>query len=236
MPPGLFVLAGAVLHAVFLLLPALVCGEIFHFLADPTVAIFLIMATLFYGADAVKDIRDAGPAQWHAAHATPSPEIAHRLALLTGLTLLTTFWVALAARRADPRHVAVWQQAVGAGAMLAGAVLRRLAVRRLGNFFVTANQVSAGQPLICDGIYRLLRHPSETGILAAALGAAILLGSREAAIISLAAILPLVVVRVRREDSVLQHAFGQAWDRYQSRTGGLLPKLFGPITESAGIL
>ena len=109
--------------------------------------------------------------------------------------------------------------------MLAGAALRWLAVGRLGQFFVTGIHVAAEQPLVCDGVYRVLRHPSETGTLAAALGASVLLGSWVAGAVWAAVILPLVIVRVRWEDRVLKCAFGKPYLDYQSRTGGLLPKL-----------
>ena len=47
-------------------------------------------------------------------------------------------------------------------------------------------------------------------------------------------ILPLVVVRVRWEDRVLQRAFGKPYLDYQSRTGGLLPKSPG-ICAATGL-
>jgi protein-S-isoprenylcysteine O-methyltransferase Ste14 len=223
---GCLVFAGALLHAALLLLPVLVWGRGLRSLADPAVLAFLVLATLLYAADAVKDLRQtAEPRAWDAAAATGQPMV-NRLALLTGLALLTVFWVALAARVGQESPVPLWQQAAGAGAMFAGATLRWLAVSRLGPFFVTGIQVSAEQPLVSDGIYRFLRHPSETGILAAAIGASVLLNSWMAAVVWAALILPLVLVRVRWEDRGLQRAFGKPYLDYQSRTGGLLPKLF----------
>ena len=141
--------------------------------------------------------------------------------------MLAAFWTALAARVGDASPVLGWQQVAGVGVMLAGVVLRWLAVRRLGRFFVTPIQVIPEQPLVCDGVYRFLRHPSEAGILAATLGAAILLGSWAQSSVWAIAILPLVVVRVRREDRILQSAFGEPYRRYRSQTGGLLPRLPG---------
>jgi protein-S-isoprenylcysteine O-methyltransferase Ste14 len=220
------VFPGALLHAALLLLPAAACGRLPRCLADPAVAAFLILATMLYAADAVKDWRiGAEQPAWDAAAAASGQETLHRLALLTGLALLAAFWVALVSRVGRASPAMGWRQAAGAAVMLAGAILRWLAVSRLGRFFVTPIRVAADQPLVCDGIYRILRHPSETGILAAALGASVLLGSLTAAIVWAAVILPLVVVRVRGEDRFLQRAFGKPYLCYQSRTGGLLPKL-----------
>ena len=214
------------MNAVLLLLPALAWGHGPTCLADPPVAVFLILATMLYAADAVKDLRNtAVQPVWDIGTASAGQPAVNRLALMTGLALLTVFWVALAGRVGQTAPVPLWQQGVGAGVMLAGAMLRWFAVARLGPFFLTGIHVAAEQPLVCDGVYRILRHPSETGSLAAAVGACVLLNSRVAVIVWAAAILPLVVVRVRWEDRVLQCAFGKPYLDYQSRTGGLLPKL-----------
>ena len=179
---GCLVLAGALLHAALLLLPVLLWGHGLRCLADPAVGEFLILASMFYAADAVKDLhKNAAQPAWDAATAATGQPTVNRLALLTGLALLAVFWVALAARVRQASPVLGWQQAVGAGAMLAVAAPRWLAISRLGPFFVTGIHVAPGQPLVCDGVYRILRHPSETGILAAALRRIVLLGSWAAA-------------------------------------------------------
>ncbi len=217
------------MHAALLLLPAVACGHGLGCLADPAVVAFLVLATMLYGADAIKDLRNgAEPSACDTAAEANGQDMAHRLALLTGLALLATFWIALAARLGRASPSLGWQQAAGAAAMLAGVILRGLAVRRLGRFFVSSIRIVPEQPLVCDGIYRILRHPSETGILAASLGASVLLDSWVATLVSVAVIFPLVAVRVRAEDRFLRRAFGIHYAQYQSRTGGLLPRLPGP--------
>ena len=181
---GSLVLAGALVHAAILLLPVLAWRHGLRSLADPAVA-----AISAPGQPALRGLtpsrtcarrRAAGLGRRPAA---TGQKTVNRLALLTGLALLAVFWVALVARVGQASPVTGWQQAVGAGVMLAGAVLRWLAISRLGPFFVTGIHVAAEQPLVRDGVYRILRHPSETGILAAALGASVLLGSWAAAIV-----------------------------------------------------
>ena len=54
------------------------------------------------------------------------------------------------------------------------------------------------------GVYRLLRHPSELGLIAAAAGAAVLLDSGIAAAIALVVLVPLAVVRCAAEDRLLR--------------------------------
>jgi len=54
--------------------------------------------------------------------------------------------------------------------LLSGVTLRALAVRTLGRNFRT-EIVGVDNALVRSGVYRFLRHPSETGLLAASLGA-----------------------------------------------------------------
>ena len=56
------------MHAALLLLPLLLWGQGLRSLSDPGVAAFLVLATLLYAADAVKDLRKtAAQPAWEAA-------------------------------------------------------------------------------------------------------------------------------------------------------------------------
>ena len=54
--------------------------------------------------------------------------------------------------------------------ILAGIAFRAYAVRTLGRYFTNDVAVSADQPVIQAGPYRLIRHPAYTGTLLSALG------------------------------------------------------------------
>ena len=107
---------------------------------------------------------------------------------------------------------------------MAGAVLRRAAICRLGRFFVSQPRVVSGQPLVTDGVYRLLRHPSEAGLLAAGLGACLFFASLPALAVWAVGLLPLVLVRLHLEERVLLAGFGEPYRQYARRTGALVPK------------
>jgi protein-S-isoprenylcysteine O-methyltransferase len=85
--------------------------------------------------------------------------------------------------------------------------------------------VRAGTRLRTTGVYRVVRHPSEAGTLAVAAGASALLSSPWALALAGLVLLPLVVVRVRREDVVLAREIGAPFRAYARRVGGLLPHL-----------
>ena len=58
-----------------------------------------------------------------------------------------------------------------------GLLLRWWSFAALGVYFTTVVKISADQVVIERGPYRVLRHPSYTGLLAAFLGAGLMLGN-----------------------------------------------------------
>lgn len=104
-----------------------------------------------------------------------------------------------------------------------GLALRWAAIARLGRLFTWRIAILADHPLITDGVYRWIRHPSYTGGLLAAAGVLLALGNA----LPLAAFalthLPLVAHRVRIEERVLAAHFGEGWAAYAARTWRLLP-------------
>jgi protein-S-isoprenylcysteine O-methyltransferase Ste14 len=77
--------------------------------------------------------------------------------------------------------------------------------------------------VIRSGPYRLLRHPSYTGILLALLGIGLALGTWLGLLAVI--VLPLigVLIRIRVEESVLIDALGQEYVSYAAETRRLIP-------------
>ncbi len=123
---------------------------------------------------------------------------------------------------------APWSGWVLAGAPLvvAGTGLRVWAIRVLGSAFTGVVQTTAEQPLINAGPYRVLRHPSYTGVLVAFLGEALLLKSALGALLTLAVMLPVYLYRIRHEETALRAHFGERYAAYQARTSALIPWLW----------
>jgi protein-S-isoprenylcysteine O-methyltransferase Ste14 len=162
---------------------------------------------------------------YHSFHrAAPCPllnSIDEALALATGVSILLASWIGLCEVRP-----AVWlvQLRPLAGALLAlGIALRLSAIHSLGRFFVTGPALLDAQPLVTTGVYGLLRHPSDTGIVLATAGGAALLASPLAAVMVLGATLPLTIARVYRERVVLERGFGAAYRRYAAAVPAGLP-------------
>ncbi len=104
-----------------------------------------------------------------------------------------------------------------------GLALRWAAIARLGRLFTWRVAILDDHPLITDGVYRWIRHPSYTGGLFAAAGVLLALGNALPLAVFAATHLPLVLHRVRIEERVLAGHFGEAWQTYTTRTWRLLP-------------
>ncbi len=217
------ILAGAGLNVALLLLPAMLCQPFGQLLLDPVVALFLVLATCFFAADASTVLRpDEADGRRESSACTTTAVCAQ----LMGLAILAVFWTGLVERSLVIGRGATWWQLAGGSLMLAGVVLRHWAVRALGSYFVTEIKVRPDQPLVQSGVYRWLRHPSETGNLAIVVGASVLLGSVIGLAICGASVLPLVLWRVRREDRLLDATFGERHRRYAEQVKSLIPLLY----------
>ena len=111
--------------------------------------------------------------------------------------------------------------------MYVGIALRLYAIKVLGRSFTTSVAVAPAQTLIETGPYRLIRHPSYTGILITLLGLGLSLTSNW---LSLLVIMGCALIgfsyRIRVEEHVLQEYLGQRYQEYMRRTKRLIPFVF----------
>jgi protein-S-isoprenylcysteine O-methyltransferase Ste14 len=116
-----------------------------------------------------------------------------------------------------------WPVALGMAVFTLGLFLRAWAVRELGRFFKFTVVVQADHRVVDTGPYRLIRHPSYTGLLAIELGLGIMLGTW----LSIPACLlpPLVAfaIRLLTEERVLARELGEPYRDYMARTRRLIP-------------
>ena len=115
---------------------------------------------------------------------------------------------------------------VGVIPALFGLLVRFLAIRALGSFFTTQLRVLTFQPLVTDGIYRRIRHPSYSGLLLIMLGLVVLTASGPGALYYIVIMVPLVIYRVNREEVALVEGFGQPYQEYRRLTWRLVPYVY----------
>jgi protein-S-isoprenylcysteine O-methyltransferase Ste14 len=107
----------------------------------------------------------------------------------------------------------------------AGGALRIWPVYLLGNRFSGLVAIQPGHTLLTTGIYGVIRHPSYLGLLVNAFGWG--LAFRSWAGVLLAALLvPLLLARIRSEESLLRAQFGAEYEAYCARTSRLIPGIF----------
>jgi protein-S-isoprenylcysteine O-methyltransferase len=110
--------------------------------------------------------------------------------------------------------------------VITGLIFRWYSIIHLGRWFTVNVAIAADQPLIDDGPYRFLRHPSYTGALMALIGLGLAIGNTVSLAVIVLLTVPVFLHRIQVEERVLADAFGARWDAYRARTWRLLPGLY----------
>ncbi len=114
----------------------------------------------------------------------------------------------------------------GLATLFGGRMLRRHCWRMLGKHFTGDVKASADQPVIQQGIYRWVRHPSYTGGMLMYLGTGLALTNWLSALIISTAGGVAYLYRVRVEEQALQANLGDRYRDYMRRTKRFLPFVF----------
>jgi protein-S-isoprenylcysteine O-methyltransferase Ste14 len=104
-----------------------------------------------------------------------------------------------------------------------GLALRYWSFRTLGRYFTFTVQTSADQPVITDGPYRFVRHPSYAAILLMVIGVGLFIGSWWAAAWLTASVFCGLLLRIRVEEGALRQELGDRYDTYAASHKRLVP-------------
>jgi protein-S-isoprenylcysteine O-methyltransferase Ste14 len=119
-----------------------------------------------------------------------------------------------------------WSFGVGAVAGGCGLVLRWWSFVILGRYFTVVVKTSPDQPVIDRGPYRVLRHPSYTGLLLCFAGVGLMLGNWLAALASTIVVLIGVLLRIRVEERALVAALGDRYRAFGEGRARLVPYIW----------
>jgi protein-S-isoprenylcysteine O-methyltransferase Ste14 len=112
---------------------------------------------------------------------------------------------------------------IGVALMWIGVGLRQWSVHTLGRFFTFQLTVRTGQRVVDAGPYRVVRHPSYSGLLLTSLGTGIALGNW----LTLAMLtVPYALAMARRigiEEEMLRDGLGEDYERYAGGRKRLIP-------------
>ena len=145
--------------------------------------------------------------------------------LASWLAFPAAFMVASWSRFALLHHRVVWF-ALGLVILLAGSMLRRYCFRTLGRYFTGNVRVEPDQPVIEEGLYRFVRHPSYSGGMLMYLGTGLALTNWLSTLILAGMGAITYAYRVRVEEQALGSSIGQPYVEYTRRTKRFVPFVF----------
>jgi protein-S-isoprenylcysteine O-methyltransferase Ste14 len=109
---------------------------------------------------------------------------------------------------------------------ISGLLLRWWAIITLGRFFTVDVTIEKDHELVERGPFRVVRHPSYTGVLLAFVGFALSLCNWAALLAILLPIGAAFIHRMNVEEDALSHALGSHYAEYMKRTKRLVPFVY----------
>jgi protein-S-isoprenylcysteine O-methyltransferase Ste14 len=121
---------------------------------------------------------------------------------------------------------AIWFRSVGLVIVWLGLALRVWAITTLGAAFRMTVEVDQSQPVVTNGPYRWVRHPSYTGLLIITAGFGIAFASW--LFLALCAVLPSLALlrRIKVEESEMARVLGEPYRTYSAETKRLVPGIW----------
>jgi protein-S-isoprenylcysteine O-methyltransferase Ste14 len=107
----------------------------------------------------------------------------------------------------------------------AGSMLRLAAVFVLGRRFSGLVAIQPDHKLKTDGLYRYIRHPSYSGLIASMIGYVLIFRSGIGLLLNILLFL-FLVSRMNDEEKFLEAHFGDEYQTYRLRTRRLVPFLY----------
>ncbi len=121
---------------------------------------------------------------------------------------------------------AAWPFAVGLVVTWLALSLRWWSFATLGRYFTLVVKTSEDQLVIDRGPYRVLRHPSYTGLVLVVAGCGLMVGNWAGALAASVLVSVAVVYRLRREERALVDALGDAYQEFAEGRARLIPYLW----------
>ncbi|MCX6274339.1 MAG: isoprenylcysteine carboxylmethyltransferase family protein [Bacteroidetes bacterium] len=114
----------------------------------------------------------------------------------------------------------------GLALIVAGIIIRFIAIRQLGKFFTVDVTIRSDHELMQDGLYKYLRHPSYSASMLSFLGLGMALNNWLSLGIVFFSVLFAYIHRMNTEERVLTEQFGQKYSDYIQRTKRIIPFVY----------
>lgn len=151
----------------------------------------------------------------------------HRKDRGSGLFLFAMLFISIAVAYyfagANIAMLPSWVFYPGIVLMILGIIFRQWSIAVLGRFFSATVGTQEGQKVVDQGPYRLIRHPSYTGVFLTLIGLGLALQSWGAVIILIMLFSVAYGYRIYTEEKVLKSTLGEEYNEYKKRTKKLIP-------------
>src|SRR5579864_1180819 len=169
------------------------------------------------------ELRQAIARRPEAVKANWGSEVVFRIIVLVGALVAgvlpgVAHWATI-----RPAAVGDW---IGLLLFWGGISLRFWRIRTLGRYFTVIVQTSSDQPVITDGPYRVIRHPSYAGLILIVVAVGLFIGNWLSLVSLIVAITGGLVFRIRVEERALLQNLGDGYRRYAATHKRLVPMIW----------
>ena len=119
-----------------------------------------------------------------------------------------------------------WLTIAAIAVLVAGLVIRWIAIVSLGKAFSANVAIRPTQSIYQSGLYRFVRHPSYSGLLLVFVAVALHERNWLAAAVVLVPTTAALLYRIHVEEAALHQAFGAQYEAYSKRTKRLIPAIY----------
>jgi protein-S-isoprenylcysteine O-methyltransferase Ste14 len=186
----------------------------------PAHGVFLVLLIPTVVVWASAEVRQAVKLRPEATRAGWGSEVVLRVTAVAGALVAALAVAKVPAADIRPEALAAW---LGLLFLWCGVALRIWCFHTLGRYFTLTVRTSSDQPVIADGPYRVLRHPSYTGILLAVIGLGLFIGNCLSVLALAAGFTIGLVYRIRVEERALLKDLGDRYREYAATRKRLIP-------------
>lgn len=112
---------------------------------------------------------------------------------------------------------------IGLILIILGLIIRQWAIAVLGRFFTLTVQIQKDHTIVRNGPYKLIRHPSYSGLLITLIGIAVALQTWIGLLLNIFVFTVVFGYRIYVEEKALRSALGDRYVAYSKETKRLIP-------------
>ncbi len=128
-------------------------------------------------------------------------------------------------RQQGSLHILSVQSIVGLALIVIGLTINLVAAGTLRQFYSSSLVIRKDHQLITHGVYRFTRHPIYLGVIIVCIGVPVYVSSLYG-LLTMSALIPLLLNRIRIEERMLTDEFGDAHRTYKEATSKLIPFIY----------